>query len=511
MILDIKLVKKTSMFCDESAAASVAKWLGRDYEMMYKRILGFSFDAASSDQLPIGERVHSGYDILALREDFKRYHGIDIVALAVEGNIYRIVEREVNNGMPVLVFPMTKYCSWITDTNEQQNYFFIIGFDENNVYGYDIHNGIKEVQAMRIWDLESSYEECDIKEVRVYRIVNDGNNIPSFDELKEEVFEKLYFGQDIFTQMRNFAFELAQKLDFSVEKETTVNVNSIPIFGEIMQILRARKLFAELCYYLSRIREDQLANYVGACYAKIGGEWNIVWNLLLDNYYFRKDDKELREKIANRILKAVELEEQIVKEIFSNETINVRLNNICNEIFLDQNYIFEEIILDNYFNNKAFQCKKGSELKADLTGHNEYFLEDSLPMNREISVGKTCISIGNGLDNFICDKQRIDIGKAKYRKIYIVGCSEWGNGFGKVVVKYHDHEEPLLLELPDWYYTNAGEINVVWRGKAKDWEGKIVERAMFCADFVLKKDEIVRWIEFPQCSNMHIFGVFLLK
>ena len=43
MLLDVELIKEINMFCIESAAASIAVFLKRDYEMMYLDMYDFTF------------------------------------------------------------------------------------------------------------------------------------------------------------------------------------------------------------------------------------------------------------------------------------------------------------------------------------------------------------------------------------------------------------------------------------------------------------------------------------
>lgn len=146
-----------------------------------------------------------------------------------------------------------------------------------------------------------------------------------------------------------------------------------------------------------------------------------------------------------------------------------------------------------------------------MTGKNEYFEGDKSLKNRKVFVGKTSFVISSEFDNFKCMNQRldiIDIGITK--KIYILGCAEWGNGYGKLLVGYEDSVESIILEFPDWYFSRTESTYVAWRGEAIDSEGNGVERALFCLDYELPKEKEIKWIKFPDADNIHIFGIKLL-
>ena len=68
----------------------------------------------------------------------------------------------------------------------------------------------------------------------------------------------------------------------------------------------------------------------------------------------------------------------------------------------------------------------------------------------------------------------IDISPGFYKKIYVLGCAEWGSGCGKVLVGSEHYVNTLWLEMQDWFYCKMDRINE-WSGKAIDYEQNEVE------------------------------------
>lgn len=511
MILDIALVKSPSMFCEESAAATVAKCLNRDYEMMFSNMLGFSFNYSNVNyDLPLGKQFSGGYNFSVMEWGLENYHGIKTELYEVKEDIMKILVNEVNRGMPILVFPLVGYCPWMTEIKEGKKAFFlVIGYDEKFVYGYDIHSNSTEKKIMPINNLKKSYERGLSKKVRTYRIIASEKTEINFNDIKNSVYLKKYINSRPFLKMKALANVIDNGINISLERENCDNVNDIPFLIEIKHIMRARKLFAEMCYYLAKKKQDTFANYVGMCYLEVSNMWNIIWNKLLKLFFSEKNIYSSSKSIAEKIRTVAEKEEKIINNILQNVLEEKNFICVSNSITNDKGYSYINVDITCFYHNKAFTNCKDTDLVVDLTGNNEYFCCDEVTDKLRIQVGETTFIINNEYDNFVCSNQHVDVKSNRYKKIYILGCAEWGNASGYVIAGYENSRDMLLLEFPDWYYSRIDSTYVAWKGEAMDSEGNITERALFCLDYELKQDTLC-WIEFPKVENMHIFGIKLL-
>ena len=130
MILDIQLIKSSSMFCLESAAASITKWMNRNYEMMFCRMWGFSYTNEDPNfKGVIGKRIHADFmeeDELTLLEE---YHGLKMIKIdfRITNDLIKKVIRNLNNRIPVVFSPKIG------------EYYLIIGYDDSSFFYFDVH------------------------------------------------------------------------------------------------------------------------------------------------------------------------------------------------------------------------------------------------------------------------------------------------------------------------------------------------------------------------------------
>ena len=76
MILDVKLIKNTSVFCEECCSNSCSI-VRHNYEMMFIDMVNFNFSEKSSKDI-IGSRLSCGYDDYDFYKNLQEYHGISV-------------------------------------------------------------------------------------------------------------------------------------------------------------------------------------------------------------------------------------------------------------------------------------------------------------------------------------------------------------------------------------------------------------------------------------------------
>lgn len=512
MILDVKLIKNSSIYCEESALATVANWLNRDYRMMFSGMLEFDY-SRTYDFVgqKIGERIQSGISLPEMIDLLQHYHGIRAEMRKAGNNIKELVINQINHKMPVLTYLSAQVCNWNGDKTGNI-YFLIIGYDNDFLYGYDLHNNSDALEKLPYDILQENYTNS--KDVQVYEVVENERSV-GFEEVKKIVQER-YDLEKTEKKIVKMAEDLQKGYTGEFINDLCEEFRYIPISSRLIDIVRGRKLFAETCYYIAEISGDKFIQYIGDCYIDIGERWNIVWNMLAKAYLINNDERIERkisviiDDVVNRIKNAAQMEKKLILNIFGECEIKERMVRTSNKIKEDSGYKFIDLNIADFFDNKAFQENK-SEVKADMTGYGEFFQTGELPDNRIIIVGKTGFYINTtSYDNLICNNQIIAVKPNRYNKIYILGCAEWGDGSGKLQIGNDHYVDSLWMEFPDWYYCKMNMENG-WSGKAIDYEGKVVERGLFCLDFELNENEVISWIKLPSVKNMHIFGIKFLS
>ena len=503
--MDLKLIKNSSMFCDESAYASVANWFGRHYEMMFVNLLGFGF-VNEGDVL--GINIKHGYNKKDSIELLAKYHGIQVVTdYARMCDIQDILVNEIDNNTPVLLLMDTMKCDWIKNKNRKFAYLFIIGYEEDYFSCYDIHSNDASVKMLSRKDWETERE----LEYRSFKIISNENKNIGLNDIKECIDNNPLINDDMYNQMMDFADSIETKLNFRHEENGTKDINSMPIFNNLMHILRARKLVAMTFNMAAEYTESLICKQYEQAFTELGGDWNLVRNMLVKLYLFNKEDKKLLKYIAEKIRSIAEAEKNIFKCLKGEDNFKYMDFIIADTKVERQKYLREQNLdIRKYFNNKAFENE--SDIKADFTGHNEYFLSNQNENTEHIYYNDLCFDINRDYDNITCEGQEIEVNSEYiYNQILILGSSEWGEGYGYMEVVFSDDtEKRLLINFSDWFYSKLGDSSIAWCGKAIDSFGNEVDRAIFCMRFSFDNKQKITKLKLPNVKNIHIFGIKML-
>ncbi len=451
-ILKVKLIKNESVFCRESAMATVANWLGRDYRMLYAGMLGFDYEVAESIDEDIESRVSAGFKREELSNVLKKYHGVEVFIEQVDkGNIIDIVEKQINNNMPVMSYLLPEYCYWTKET-EYRTYYLIIGYDSEKVYGFDLHSDSDEVMELSKDIFITNYAFQN--EVLTFAQVSEQAEV-SIENICEILHEKKYDNETTFLHMVNFADELLDSLGGKLQYSREKRYWNVGVLNVLIDIVRGRKLFAEACYYVSEKTNDDFALYFGTCYEEIGERWNYVWRTLAKAYVLSKG-KQSNDKCMEIVCKVVEEikdianeERNAIQNLFGKRKIGIFIRKACETLGYDKNDKWVNLDIKSFFDKKGFE-EAGCEVKPDLTGQKEYFASCNLDTDRCIHFGDLSQVIETGYDNFVCKEQQIAVPEGAYRKIVFIGCAEWGAGSGKIMLEEENGREYLFMDYRDW-------------------------------------------------------------
>ncbi len=529
MLLDIKLIKTTSMYCPESAAASVSTWLNRNYEMMFCRMWGFDF-LQEDPGFPgvIGKRITAGFNEVDMLKLYKIYHGITTNVQQIKHiNVVDKIKHELKKGMPVGVFLHNhEYCFQGADTvqNPVSGFILIIG-QENDTFIYlDIGNNILNTKSLPTKNFLKS--EPDMKDNRYillcFSVVGNEQKEVTFKDFFLNFKKNIVNQKNAFESMRSLAECIGTKLNLDYERCDIKEIYYIPLLYNIMQVLRARKLLSSTLNYIWRKTDNAFVYDLAMEFMWIGGEWNLIWNLLNKSYYIQElsNDKlqKLQLRIANKINEIASNEELLVDKILNhyvNRSDNklIRYNeNEVSSISNSDNIIFIDV--SNYINNKAFAVDESNNEGADFTGQGEFFLRCGLPDDNMFGVDgmRFLLTSNKGFDNILCRNQMIKIPPGNYQRIIFLGCSEWGEGSGQVKIFYSNgHIENIFLNLPDWYNNGAIEVTRVWKGQIIGLNHCKDERSLFAVSYLLNREVEIEKIQLPDTENIHIFAISLEK
>lgn len=122
------------------------------------------------------------------------------------------------------------------------------------------------------------------------------------------------------------------------------------------------------------------------------------------------------------------------------------------------------------------------------------------------------LDIANGMDNVICEDQRIPVHLKNVEELIVIGNTEFSTEKDNLVLELKEgKEERLRLELPEWYTEILNnEIPVMTQNVAVKEKG-YVKMTSFSGKIFLKRFSVpnldIESIRLPEEGRIHIFQI----
>ncbi len=326
MNYNIELIKTQEMFCRESAAASVARWKNKNYEMMYLNVLGFQFDyqgASNDENRQIGPYISAGYSDEDMFEPLKKYHGVEVCKyerLISQCTIEKLI-KEIKSNIPVGVTYRHPYCDW--SKQKDKTYLLITGYEENIFYCLDVYASDPETKILSMQNFERYFVEQKKVKYETYKILPYEVKNVTMNDFIEALNQSEYVKRDTLENMREFADFMEANLDFITEEKGYDSWHFIPLLLNITHILRARCLLSKTLDYIYNLTYDSIALEASIKFSELSAKWKVNWILLqkLKVTRYQKDDQRFRKMInqfAQNIRKLAMYENDFVVQLRSN-------------------------------------------------------------------------------------------------------------------------------------------------------------------------------------------------
>lgn len=523
MNYNIELIKTQEMFCRESAAASVARWKNKNYEMMYLNVLGFQFDyqGASNDvNKQIGPYISAGYSDEDMFEPLKKYHGVEVLRherLISQCTAEELLE-EIKSNIPVGVSYRHPYCDW--SKQKDKTYLLITGYDDESLHCLDVHASDPETKRLSVQNFKRYFVEQKKVRYETYKILPYEVKNVTMNEFIEELNQSEYVKKNTLENMMQFADFMEANLDFITEEKGYDNWYFIPLFLNITHILRARRLLSKTLDYIYSLTHDDIAFGASIEFSELSAKWKVNWALLqkLEVTRYQKDNPRFQKMIsqfAQNIRELAMYENNFVTQLRTNQyhpNIRIRAEKTFSQI--NSQSQIEEIDISRFYNNCAFASSESNEQNADISGMHEFFVLEKNSDKVIYLLGsqeKTrLINYGN-MDNVSCNNQIIEIQPIECRRLIVVGCSEWKDGNDQLKVVLADNlTKDIIIDIMDWYHYRNNP-NCVWSGNAVDFKGDCVKRGLYGFEYELQEKCMIKKIILPNDRHIHIFNIYAIK
>jgi hypothetical protein len=254
LLLDIKpLDHQQSYNCIEDTIATVAKWWGRNYELMFSMIWGFSYYPSRPGKNAI---VGNRFDICEYRvyENLAKYHGIGSLWRYKEtaDEQWNIILEEVGEGRPVIINADTFWVPWnvlYLKYHNVQN-FLAVGFDESGDYIKCIDPYVnKEINLFK----KENFKQANTKCTTLFLEKEENLNIDWREIIGESVARvtgERGFGNS-FKAIREFSCDMKKEMILENEiKGYEDMVHIAPLFRQLNKVGLVRGNYGKMLNFL---------------------------------------------------------------------------------------------------------------------------------------------------------------------------------------------------------------------------------------------------------------------
>ena len=518
MCLNITPLKIDGLDCFENIVVSILNWKINSYELSFVESWGFSYDYDKVDSSNIlGNKISSGKRNVV--GNITKYYGVNVVNHRKEGvqEVLNDIKNELSKGLPVGIFIDPFYCPWEPDYKFEHGKHFcaIVGINEGGDFICIDSLPIILESVLSFKDFNDGYQDYvtfDFSNI----LLNNFNLKKILNSCISEL--GLYSNKNnAFSDMRLFADSIENSLNIHSEIDGYTNSWSVPLLINITEIYGGRFQTAKLLTYLQDVFHDDYLLLLLERFKSIVKKWNIIRGLFYKISMTAGGAKKLI-SIANKIREVADFEETTADMIYKflrDETILISkysFNNTNDKLDLSN---FDVIFLDitKYFNNKGFGTPEGN---FSRTG--EYFLTEGLPTNKMLDIqGMKFIFpdvIENMYDNISCKGQVIQLSNVDCSGLMLLGCGEWGSFEKNLIINYKNGtSEVLKIAFSDWSGNPLFEESIGWQGKYVAKTNISIKRMgrIFAKVYSINNSGSINSICLPNCENMHIFSISLLK
>lgn len=523
MLNNIEFINAAGMKCKDMARAAVARCFNRDFELMFAD--AWKFNYSGTDSSVIGGSVSAGENSFA--ENLSKFHGVETLTKSIGGQqeCFNFMLAYLDEEMPINMGYDQAYLPWAKEARKKAplrytgNILFW-GYDKNVFKCIDIH-GSQQNETLPFPNfLEFAGAVGKIK-ADVYR---KEQNASEFD-LKKHIDmteDYLFKTGGMFGQMSQYAGRIKEDLNFEREIDYTVKrgrslvtPNWIIMVADIIDAGRMRALYSHCLKYIADTYKNPNLEDLSNEFKMLWSKWQLIVSILAKSYY-AKNYENLNLRVSDRFLDIIETEKKLADKLAASIASNGHGNKITdNKIVNEADIKYQHLDIHNLFNNRALSTELNNG-KADFDGLGNYYLLNDMEES-ELILGtrfKFRIHMGEN-DNIKCLGQSLNADLCDVKQICFLGACESGAFFGEFEVRFEDgHSQKAILGFGEWRFGKCelGEkleyvTDRVYFNRLSEQEKGYIFSNVINIQYNGKVSEI----KLPDCENMHILAITVLK
>lgn len=412
-----------------------------------------------------------------------KYYGIRVTKKQVDrNNLVCDICYLINENGPAMVCIDTFYCEWYENyQKEHSKHIFIVErYEDGFFYIYDtmpirvnIRMSFRKLVQGFIW----------VKFVLFQRIsYSEPIKLTSFLDYTVNRKKSNHEIKALNDFVENLSYE-----NLRMEVDKSGYVWSIPILNYIRRIFGSREHFVEVIDYIYSTSNDTRCVEIKENFKEVIRLWGKITHTLY-KFYFKKNDKELCDRIINYLGEVIKEENRMVTYLveYSNESYATKkMSNY--EICLPLNFS------SHFFEDKDFIKKTQLQCGVRWNCGNFSFMFPAMECNN-------CMT---------CNEQRIVVKKKNVKKIHFIGYSVWGNQVDDLVFYMFDGVTlKKEISLSDWCTGATFAENTIWEGEFVEKVSDLIYKGCiydFIIEFVV--GENIDTIIMPCNEHIILFAI----
>jgi amino acid adenylation domain-containing protein/FkbM family methyltransferase len=308
ILFDIEPLRNLERNCLDDVIASIAKWLGRNHELMYNDAWNFTFFpevSGQSDDISARLQVKDRLD----KEALERFHGLKSIEHVHDSPLeaLSLIQQTLEAGAPVVLGINSYWVPWDDgyQQRERRHSCIVVGMNPHtqDLYCTDPYFKQKGTLLPRA-DFLKGYLFCE-----TFSIVADECNdlLTIVDTILERLRHEIS-GNRPFIQMRDLANALLTSFQALQKADTSIDSLEVPLFVQLTNVADSRTKSSQMFTYLGNTYDTRFLAYAERL-QKVSSQWRIASAMFMKMHLTSRWTEAALQKIALRIL-TISVEEQ---------------------------------------------------------------------------------------------------------------------------------------------------------------------------------------------------------
>lgn len=510
-MIEAKHFQRTNgLNCAEYVISGVARYLKRDFELMYIGAWGYDLDYTKS----IFETGFLSDHASNAQKYLEEFHGIQIRHFQFSDyrDFEALVHHELAEDRPVMVTVDLFWVPWTTQNYlkiKWEHEMLIVGKNNEGWLCYDYFNS--EANVMPFDHMEKCFHFA-----RTFRVLPEKqiNYLTCIRELKKNIIQNI-IETDAFNKLAYFGEKLLDPEALFCEQMNTmaeiVSFQKTDLMETINRLSQTRSQYALMLRFIAE-HADQYKQlmYIAEKFEYTAAIWKSIWGMM-QKAYMIKEKKAIIARVGNKIKDVAQIEKEICDLLLNIEDCHII--SVNEDVEAGYHALKQrQIPLDEIANHKGIDRMV---LPIRATFQSGFLVADTTLQKGDIICNDTkyrICSLEQQYDNVACVGQDIPINMS-CTAVSVLCCAEFAHQIEELSIHGKNNVYSFPFCVTSWGWSKPEfKQTIAWEGSEGILSGTEIRtyplpRHIYHKTYYFAQEINVEMIRLPYCPNIHIFGI----